>query len=244
MLAAVNGQTAVRPWLYGAAGMTRQDLLRLHFFFSALSARDEQELLKRTRCRRVPARRILFQQGDAGDGLYGILAGRVAFTVDSVDGKELILNVIGPGEFFGEIALLDGKGRTATAVTRDACRLLFIARSEFLSFFGERPEAMSRVIELLCARLRRSTEYIADAAFLDLSTRLAKQLVTLAHDDGSSPEAALRISHAELAAMLGVSRERVSMQLAAWSDKGILDQGRGHLVVRDRQALENVIANG
>ena len=244
MLAAVNGQTAVRLWLYGAAGMTRQDLLRLHFFFSALSARDEQELLTRTRCRRVPARRILFQQGDAGDGLYGILAGRVAFTVDSVDGKELILNVLGPGEFFGEIALLDGKGRTATAVTRDACRLLFIARSEFMSFFGERPEAMSRIIELLCARLRRSTEYIADATFLDLSRRLAKQLVTLAHDDESSREAALRISHAELAAMLGVSRERVSMQLAVWSDKGILDQGRGQLVVRDRQALRHVIANG
>jgi CRP/FNR family cyclic AMP-dependent transcriptional regulator len=225
--------------------MTRRDLLRLHHFFSALSARDEQELLKRTRRRRFPAGRILFQQGDAGDGLYGILAGRVAFTVDSEDGKELILNVLGPGEFFGEIALLDGKGRTATAVTRDTCHLLFIARSEFMSFFGERPEAMSRVIELLCARLRRSTDYIADATFLDLSRRLAKQLVNLApHDDASSRAAAVRISHAELASMLGVSRERVSMQLAVWSDKGILDQGRGHLVVVDRQALQNVIANG
>jgi CRP/FNR family cyclic AMP-dependent transcriptional regulator len=103
---------------------------------------------------------------------------------------------------------------------------------------------MSRIIELLCARLRRSTEYIADTAFLDLSTRLAKQLVSLADDDCSSREVALRISHAELAAMLGVSRERVSMQLAAWSDRGILDQGRGHLVVRDRRALQHVIANG
>ena len=224
--------------------MTPQDLLCLHPFFSALSARDVEELRTRTRCRRVPAGRILFQQGDPGDGLYGILAGRVAFTVDSVNGKELILNVLGPGEFFGEIALLDGKGRTATAVARDACRLLFFARSEFMSFFGERPEAMSRIIELLCARLRRSTEYIADTAFLDLSRRLAKQLVTLAHDDESSSAGALHISHAELAAMLGVSRVRVSVQLAAWSDRGILDQGRGHLVVRDRQALRHVIANG
>lgn len=224
--------------------MTPQDLLRLHPFLSALSARDVKELQTRTRVRRVPAGHVLFQQGDAGDGLYGILAGRVAFTVDSRNGKELILNVLGPGEFFGEIALLDGKGRTASAVARDACRLLFLARSEFMSFFGERPEAMSRIIGILCARLRRSTEYIADTAFLDLSRRLAKQLVTLAHDDGSSRKAALRISHAELAAMLGVSRERVSMQLAAWSDKGILDQGRGHLVVRDREALRHVIANG
>ena len=105
-------------------------------------------------------------------------------------------------------------------------------------------EKGTRIIELLCARLRRSTEYIADTAFLDLSARLAKQLVELAHDDGSSREADLRISHAELAAMLGVSRERVSVQLAAWSDKGILAQGRGHLVVRDRQSLRHVIANG
>jgi CRP-like cAMP-binding protein len=224
--------------------MTPQDLLRLHFVFSALSAQDEQELLKHTRCLRLPAGRILFRQDDPGDGLYGILAGRVAFTVDSVEGRELILNVLGRGEFFGEIALLDGKGRTATAVTRDACRLLFIARSEFMSFFGERPEAMSRIMEVLCARLRRSTEYIADATFLDLSRRLAKQLVNLAHDDGSLQTAEVRISHAELAGMLGVSRVRVSMQLAAWSDKGILDQGRGHLVVRDRQALQNVIADG
>jgi CRP-like cAMP-binding protein len=224
--------------------MTPQDLLRLHPFFSALMARDVQELLKCTRSRRVPAGQVLFHKGDAGDGLYGILTGRVAFTVDSVDGKELILNVLGPGQFFGEIALLDGKGRTAGAVARDTCHLLFIARNEFMSFFGERPEAMFRIIELLCARLRRSTEYIADTAFLDLARRLAKQLVNLANDDGSSREAALRVSHAELAAMLGVSRERVSMQLAAWSDKGILDQRRGQLVVRDRQALRHVIASG
>src|SRR4029453_3904414 len=123
------------------AGMTPQDLLRLHPFFTALSAQDAQELAKPTLSTRVPPGHILFQQGDAGDGLYGILAGRVAFTVDSVNGKELILNVLGPGEFFGEIALLDGKGRTAGAVARDACQLLFIGRGEFMSFFAERPEA-------------------------------------------------------------------------------------------------------
>jgi len=224
--------------------MTPQDLLRLHPFFSALTAPDAQELLMRARCRSIPAGQVLFQQGDAGDGLYGVLAGRVAFTMDSTDGKELILNVLGPGEFFGEIALLDGKGRTAGAVARDACRLLFIARSEFMSFFRDRPDAMLHIIAVLCGHLRRSTEYIADIAFLDLSKRLAKQLVTLVNGNGSTREAALRISHAELAAMLGVSRERVSKQLAAWSDKGILDQGRGRLVVRDKQALQHVIDNG
>ena len=133
---------------------------------------------------------MLFQEGDVGDGLYGILEGRVAFTVDSVRGKALTLNVLGPGEFFGEIALLDGKGRTATAVARDSCRLLFISRTAFMAFLKERPDA------------------------------------------------ALHVSHAELASMLGVSRARVSLQLATWSDRGILDQRRGRLVVRGRQALQ------
>ncbi|MBI2738893.1 MAG: Crp/Fnr family transcriptional regulator [Rhodospirillales bacterium] len=217
--------------------MTPQELLRLHPFFDALTARDARELLMRARSRRVAAGQVIFQQGAPGDGLYGVLSGRVTFTVDTADGRGLILNVLGPGEFFGEIALLDGKGRTATAVARDPGRLLFIARNEFMSFFGKRPEAMSHIIALLCARLRRSTDYIADATFLDLSRRLARQLVALANGSDTSGAAALRISHAELAAMLGVSRERVSKQLAAWSERGILDQGRGRLVVRDRRAL-------
>ena len=99
---------------------------------------------------------------------------------------------------------------------------------------------MMRVVELLCVRLRRSTDYISDATFLDLQRRLAKQLLMML--SGARPDSGLRISHAELASMLGVSRERVSRQLAAWSDKGILEQGRGRLAVRDPLALENLIA--
>ena len=220
--------------------MTPRELLRLHPFFASLSPQDAQTLLARSRTRRASANQTLFYRDEPGDGLYGILAGRIAFTVDSPEGKELTLNVLGQGEFFGEIALLDGKGRSATAVARDDSELLFIPRHEFLPFFGERPDAMMRVVELLCVRLRRSTDYISDATFLDLQRRLAKQLLMML--SGARPDSGLRISHAELASMLGVSRERVSRQLAAWSDKGILEQGRGRLAVRDPLALENLIA--
>lgn len=223
-----------------SADKTPLELLRLHPFFAQLPPQDAQTLLKRTHRKRLRAGQVVFRKDEPGDGLYGVLAGRVAFTVDSADGRELILNVLGPGEFFGEIALLDGKGRTAGAVARDASDLLFIPRHEFLAFFRERPDAMIHIMALLCARLRRSTEYIADTAFLDVPKRLAKQLVVMLSGDG--PAETLRISHAELAAMLGVSRELVSRQLAAWSHKGILDQGRGRLVVRNRRALEQIVA--
>jgi CRP/FNR family transcriptional regulator, cyclic AMP receptor protein len=225
-------------------GLTPQALLGLHPFFSTLAPGDVLKFLARTHCRSVSSGRTIFRKDDPGDGLYGVLAGNVAFAIGSRDGKDLILNALGPGEFFGEIALLDGGGRSATALARSDCRLLFIPRREFLSFFAERSDAMMQIIALLCARLRRSTDYIADSTFLGFSPRLAKQLIFMLGEAVPAPHTALRISQAELASMLGVSRERVNRQLVAWANSGILDQRRGRVVVRDRRALEHVIANG
>jgi CRP/FNR family transcriptional regulator, cyclic AMP receptor protein len=221
--------------------MTPQDLLRLHPFFSALPAGDVDKLLMRARRKRIRASRPVFHRDDPGDGLYGVLSGRIAFNVDSEDGRALTLGFLGPGGFFGEIALLDGKGRTAAAEAREASELLFIPRSEFLPFVKDRPDTLLHIIDVLCARLRHSTDYIADSVFLDLPRRLAKLLVLLV-GGGERQQTGLRVSHAELASMLGVSRERVSRQLGAWGSKGILVQGRSRLVVRDRRALEQMVA--
>jgi len=220
--------------------MTPQELLRLHPFFSGLSPTEIDALASRSSTRRLAAGATLFVEGAPGDGLYGVLSGSIALTIDSRDGRDLILNTIGPGDFFGEIALLDGKGRTAGAVAREATQLLFIPRTEFLAFMREQPHVMLHIMTVLCGRLRRSTGYIADTAFLGLAARLAKQL--LAMTDGADRGAELRVSHAELAAMLGVSRGRVSRQLAEWQGAGTLEQHRGRLRVRNRKALERVIA--
>jgi CRP/FNR family cyclic AMP-dependent transcriptional regulator len=219
--------------------MMPQELLRLHPFFSGLSSTDIEALADRASSRKVGAGKVLFRQGAPGDGLYGLLSGRIAFTLDSREGRNLILNTIGPGEFFGEIALLDGKGRSAGAIARDATELLFIPRDKFLGFVRERPPVMLHIMMVLCGRVRRSTDYIADAVFLSLAGRLAKQLLVIA--DASLPRAELRVSHAELASMLGLSRGRVSRQLAEWQGAKILEQRRGYLVVRDREALQRVV---
>jgi CRP/FNR family cyclic AMP-dependent transcriptional regulator len=219
--------------------MTSQNLLRLHPFFSGFSAAEIDALAARSSTRSLAAGRVLFLEGAPGDGLYGLLSGRIDFTIDSRDGRNLILNSVGPGEFFGEIALIDGRGRSAGAVARDASRLLFIPRDKFLGFVRQRPDIMLHIMTVLCGRLRRSTDYIADAAFLNLARRLAKQLLAMA--DGAA-DSELRISHAGLAAMLGVSRGRVSRQLAEWQGAGLLEQRRGRLRVRDRAALQEVVA--
>jgi CRP-like cAMP-binding protein len=228
--------------------MTPRDLFRLHPFFGALTEGETQELLKRARTRRVAAGAVVFRKDDSGDGLYGVLAGSILIVVGSREGKELILNMHGAGEFFGEVALLDGEGRSASAVAREPSDLFFLGRAEFLAFLRQRPEAMIRIIAFLCARLRRATNLVEDSTFLNVPSRLAKQLIGLV--DGSTPRdhttsaPTLHVSQNELARMLGVSREFVSKQLAVWREAGIVELGRGRLTILDARGLEQLIAGG
>jgi len=229
--------------------MTPQDLFRLHPFLAVLTDDEARELLKHAHVQRAAAGDVVFRKDDPGDGLYGVLEGRVVVTVESAEGKELILNMFGPGEFFGEIALLDGKGRTATAVARESSRLLFLGRAAFLPFLRQRHEAAVRIIAFLCERLRRTTDLVEDSAFLSVPTRLAKQLAALASSQGKEGEATsakptLRMSQEELAHTLGVSREIVSRQLAIWRDAGVVEIGRGWIAVRDGKALDRIVAGG
>jgi CRP/FNR family cyclic AMP-dependent transcriptional regulator len=224
--------------------MTPQELCRLHPFLAALTDGEARELLDHARTKRFAPGAVVFRKDDPGDGLYGVLAGRIVVTVESAEGKELILNMFGPGEFFGEIALLDGKGRTATAVAREASELLFLGRADFLPFLRQRHEAAVRIIAFLCARLRRTTDLVEDSAFLNVSSRLAKQLAALAGGGGAVPPRTIRLSQEELAHTLGVSREIVSRQLAVWREAGLVEIGRGRIVVRDGKALDRIVAGG
>ena len=228
--------------------MTPQELIRGHFVFAALTEDERLQVLKCAVTKSVAKNQVLFRKGDPGDGLYGVLSGRVLVVVDSADGKELILNSHGRGEFFGEIALFDSQGRSAGSVAAEVSQLLFLRRDDFLVFLRQRPETMVRIISLLCNRLRRSTNLVEDAAFLSVSSRLAKQVVALidsaSFGENQRPPVSLRISQRELARMLGVSREFVNKQLTIWREAGIIDLGRNLLVVRDMGALEQLVGSG
>jgi CRP/FNR family transcriptional regulator, cyclic AMP receptor protein len=224
--------------------MTPHELFRRHPVLSALTEGEVHELLKHAHQKRVPAGQVVYYKDDPGDGMYGVLSGRAVATVESIGGKELILNTFGPGELFGEIALLDGKGRTATIVAREPSELLFLGRSVFLPFLRDRHEAAVRIISFLCERLRRTTTLVEDSTFLSVPTRLAKQLAILVDNyglhDQSSSGVTIRISQGELAQMLGVSREIVSRQLAIWRAAGMIKLGRGNLTICDSRALDRI----
>jgi CRP-like cAMP-binding protein len=219
--------------------MTPAELFGRHHLLGNLAPADLNALLADARLRHVRAAETIFHRGDPGDGLYGVLKGRVVVTVESEDGKELILNSFGPGEFFGEIALLDGMGRTASAIAREPSSLLFIARRVFIPFLEARPKVAVRMIALLCERLRRTTHLIEDSTFLNVPARLAKQLLALA--GVASGPVDLPISQDELARTLGVSREMVSRQLAVWKKAGLVELRRGHVVVCDPATFDRAI---
>jgi CRP/FNR family cyclic AMP-dependent transcriptional regulator len=224
--------------------MTPHDLLRRHPILGALTPGEAQALLRSTRCRMVAAGEIVFLRDDPTDGLYGVLSGSVLIVVDSVEGKELVLNKHGAGEFFGEVSLLDSEGRSATAVAYEPSRLVHIDRDRLLAFLKQRPDALLRIVQLLCARMRRVTRMVEDSIFLDVSTRLARQIVALTdarvptHEHAAT--ATLHLSQNDLARMLGVSREFVGKQLTSWRDSGIVELGRRRLSVRDAGALERL----
>src|SRR5215471_11038773 len=117
--------------------MTPQDLLRLHPFLGALNDGEVQALLKAAHYRVVGPGEVVFLRNDPGDGLYGVLAGSILIVADSAEGKELVLNKHGVGEFFGEVALLDGEGRSATAVAYESSKLVIIRGDRLLSFLKQ-----------------------------------------------------------------------------------------------------------
>ena len=142
--------------------MTPHDLLRRHPILGALTDGEARALLRSARCRMVAAGEIVFLRDDPTDGLYGVLSGSVLIVVDSAEGKELVLNRHGAGEFFGEVSLLDGEGRSATAVAYEPSRLVHIDRDRLLAFLKQRPDALLRIVQLLCARMRRVTRLVEE----------------------------------------------------------------------------------
>ena len=185
--------------------------------------------------------RVIFSKGDPGDGLYVIAEGRVGIKTISKHGKEIFLNIMEIGEVFGEIALLDGKERTAGAVAMEPSELLFISRGRFIPFVEQRPELSTRLLEVLCERLRWVSDIVEDAMFRDVRARLARRLFRFSRVYGEpAPNGIrirLRISQENLGLMLGASRESINKELVALQSENVLSYGRGYFTLHDIDRL-------
>jgi CRP-like cAMP-binding protein len=185
---------------------------------------------------------VIFMRGDPGDALCGIVSGRVRISTSRAGGKEVFLNLLGPGDTFGEIALLDGKPRTATATAISRTELTVIRRELFLSLLRAEPQLAAHLIQLLCQRVRWTAELTEDSALLSVPARIAKRLVSLARLQGRETAGGTRVtlSQEELANFLGVSRQIVNQHLQAWKAKNWIQVGRGNLTICNVRSLENL----
>jgi len=182
---------------------------------------------------------IVCSQGEPGDALFAVVTGRIRISTGAADGREIFLNIMEPGDTFGEIALLDGGTRTATAVAMSACELVSLRREHLFSLLEKEPRVALELLRLCGERLRWTSGLLEDAALLDVPARLAKRLLSLAqlHGERGAGGATLRISQEDLASFLGVTRQAVNQQLQAWKAKGWIALGRGAITVRDARAL-------
>jgi CRP-like cAMP-binding protein len=223
-----------------------REFLAKHDLLGHLTPEELERLLAPARVERLDEGRVLFRKGDPGDRLYVVLAGRISIGTTSEEGKEVVLNVLGRGAVFGEIALLDGKARTADATAMAECHLLVLERKDFMPFLEGHPEVAARLIAVLCERVRWVSESYEDALFMDLPARLAKRLLILAESYGEpAGEAATRIefplSQQELAKMTGVSREAVNKLLRSWQSEGLIALDHSHLTILDEARLRRLV---
>jgi CRP-like cAMP-binding protein len=184
---------------------------------------------------------IVFSQGDPGDALYAVVTGKIRISSGAADGREIFLNIMEPGDTFGEIALLDGGTRTASATAIVPSELVAIRREHFLALLGREPQVALELLRLCGERLRWTSGLVEDAALLDAPARLAKRLLSLGqfHGQRTGHGITLRISQEDLASFLGVSRQVVNQYLQGWKGRGWIDLGRGVVTVRDEEAIRN-----
>lgn len=215
-------------------------LLRKVALFSHLS--DEALGSLAGHMRRLAFRRgtMIFHKDQAGDALYVVSSGRVRLFVPAEGGEELTVDIAGPGEVFGELALLDGRPRSASAEAVEETVTYTINRETFQRALATIPGLAAGVIELLSARLRHVTEYAESLAFLDVHGRLARALLELADRYGVAGEGVeidLDLTQAELATMIGATRERVNRALAVFRAQGLVVLRGRKIVLRDAQRL-------
>jgi CRP/FNR family transcriptional regulator, cyclic AMP receptor protein len=218
-------------------------LLRNHPLFRELPPATLDHISAYLRRRSVPKGTVIFRKGDPGVGLIGVLSGAVKISVASADGRDVVLNIIREGEIFGEIALLDGRARTADATTMSDCELMTIERREFIPFLRSQPDVTLKLMEILCSRLRRTSEQVHEMTFLNLSTRIAKTLIRLAEkakDTGRGGK--VTITQREISQIVGRSRESTNKRLRAWEKSGWIRLQRGSVTVLKPDKLEHIVA--
>ena len=212
------------------------ELLRTVPIFSELTEGDIQALARLALRKRYPKDSVVFFENEEGDFFFMILDGRIKVTILGDDGREVILSLLGAGDFFGEMALLDNEPRSATAIAVEDSELLSLHRTDFQSVLSDKTSIASSLMRILSGRLRKANHQISTLALLDVYGRVARVIVDMAREEGRRLKdgriAFRRATHQEIANRIGTTRETVTRMLKDLERQGLIHVEGKELVVQ------------
>ena len=214
-------------------------VLRKHPIFCDLDPEAFDQLCRYAKHATLKRGSTIVSRGDPGNSLIAVISGTVKISISSPDGRSAILNLIGPGEIFGEVAVLDGQARTADATANTNCEIFVIDRRELLPFVRSQPALAMKFIELLCARLRWTSDQVEQVILQDLPGRLASALIRLTEKHKAAQGGrTIAITQQEISEMVGMTRESINKQLRAWAARNWVRLEHGAIVVLDAEPLQ------
>jgi CRP-like cAMP-binding protein len=221
--------------------MSYSELLSQVPLFSSLGPDDLVRLSASLQLRRYEQGEVIFHQGDVGKDLYIIRKGEVTIRLSSADGREVTLTLLRRGDAFGELALLDEAPRSTDAVAREETALLSLNRGDFQKFLEERPQVIPALLAELSRLVRRVTQTVHDANFLDARARLARVLLDLAQTQGQPGTEGVaitpRLTQTELANLAGLTRESTNRWLRFYAREGLLSYEEGRITLLEPESL-------
>src|SRR5882757_7447664 len=221
------------------------DVLRKHPIFSDLEPDAFDQLCRYVKHAKLKRGATICSKGDVGNSLYAVISGTVKISTSSAEGRSAILNLIGTGEVFGEIALLDGGERTTDAIANSDCELFVIDRREFIPFVRSQPALAMKFIELLCERLRWTSDQVEQIILQNLPGRLASALLRLTEKHKLEPQGrTIAITQQEISEMVGMTRESINKQLRAWASRDWVRLEHGAIVVLNAATLRELAEAG
>jgi CRP/FNR family cyclic AMP-dependent transcriptional regulator len=220
-------------------------VLHKHAIFRDLEPEALTQLCRYAKYVALKRGATIFSKGDPGNSLFAVISGTVKISTSSADGRTAILNIIGAGEIFGEVAVLDGQARTADAFANASCEILIIDRREFVPFVRSQPALAMKFIELLCARLRWTSDQVEQIILQNLPNRLASVLIRLSDKHRlASGTRTIAVTQQEISEMIGMSRESINKQLRIWAARNWIQLEHGSVTVLDVQPLQALIEEG
>lgn len=213
--------------------------------FSNLTEEELSQLAQIVRERKFDRNQVIFYEGDLGGSLYVIVSGTVKIVIMADDGREHILGLLDEGNFFGEISLIDGEPRSATAIALDKVNIVMISRDDFVRLLRENPEISLKIMQTLCDRLRRTDKHVETLAFLSAPGRVAQVLLNWAENHAPGQDKAIDIPHKmtrqEFASIAGTSRETLTRVLMDFQDDGLIQLEKNKILVHDRKQLREKV---